>query len=470
MITPSRITLCVLIAWLIGIGWPVYFDLQVPVIVAATLLIICITRHSFVRLITFSAISYLAASLYFYHYYQNVIPDAFYGKTTEWQLTILEKPTKDGDRARYLARTPDKWLVYLTLPRASPVSPGRQLTLTGSLAPLSKEQDEWDRRSSTSRKIFGRIEKPRITAEQPANLSFFDSTVLISRQFFDQTTRRLFTDPQGALFAGIVAGAKNDLPKNISDDFRTTGLSHLVAVSGFNVTIVIQLFGRLTQRLGKRLHLFASLFVISWFVLFTGASASVVRAGILAGLFIVARTLGRKVSIIRLIIVTAVIMTLSNPLILRYDIGFQLSYAAVLGLIWFAALIQEKLEQYRLWPWLAETVAATSAAQIATFPLLAHYFGQLAPYSLPANVAVGPLIPWITVFGIPLILLTGLLPFLTWLAYPFDLALRYSIFASHFIANLPYTDVSLPSVPVWLWPFYLLPFAYWRLRWQPKEA
>ncbi len=97
-------------------------------------------------------------------------------------------------------------------------------------------------------------------------------------------------------------------------------------------------------------------------------------------------------------------MTLLNPLILLYDIGFQLSFGALLGLVWFAGPFQTWLEQGKIPTLIAETLAATLGAQLTTGPIIAIYFQTFSLYSLVANLVVGPIIPELTVMGIPLVL------------------------------------------------------------------
>lgn len=450
------------IAGLAGCVWPIFEPTPVPMLAVLAAAAAAATSPGWRRL-CLSLTVFGLASFYFHFYLTLITPSETIYKRKQFELIITENPTKTDAKARYIATSPEGWRVYLTLPRASPIEPGTLITVNGQLKRLKGPADAGQRYllAMASRKIVGQIAYPKVINQKPAKLGVGQQLLLDSRQLFDRVNQQLFPDPQASLFAGIIAGQRSSLPADILTDFRITGLTHLIAVSGFNVAIVLQLFSNFAKRFGPKLNLVLSLLAATGFAIFTGGSASVVRASLLASLAIIAHTLGRPSSAWRLLLLTAILMALANPLVIGYDIGFQLSFAAVIGLITVAKPIEKRLTGHP--GWLAEAISATCAAQITTLPILIHYFGNLSIYSLPANILVGPLIPHITALGIPLVLVNAFLPALDWLAYPVDLALRYTIEISQIVADLPYATLEPPPIPLAVWLlYYLLIFAIYR--------
>lgn len=467
---PSLQLIFVLGCWLAGIAWPITALNRMGLFqfMAIGLLALFVHSKPLIRLALLGYFVLIGAGFYQQYYQQQITPSNPLAIETPTRLTILDQPTKYDDRLRYTARLPDSSYAYLTLRRTQIIQPGQTIIVRGPPEAIATK-DQASQLSLVRQRIFVRFTYPEILAIQPAQLNPIDQLLIQSRARFNRTVEWLFVEPQAALFAGILAGQRQNLPAEIIEEFKITGLSHLIAVSGFNVTIMINLFTRITQQFGRWPNLFFSLSAIAFVILFTGASASVVRAGLLASLFVLARFVGRKASIGRLLLYTAVIMTIYNPLVLRYDIGFQLSFAAVIGLVAFGQPLEQRMINWPLPSWLRETLAGTIAAQLTTLPLLSFYFNTLSLYSLLANLLIGPLIPLITTLGIPLTLSVGLLPDLSWLGLPIDFALRYSISIAQAIAKLPGAQLQLPATSPILWMLYYALLTYYRSRLPPPE-
>ena len=151
---------------------------------------------------------------------------------------------------------------------------------------------------------------------------------------------RVLPEPQAALATGIFAGQRSSIPDDLTADMNATGTSHLVAVSGQNIAIVAALtISGLAWLIGRRQAAFLALFAIAGYVLLTGASPSVVRAGIMGCLFVTATLVGRPASAAASIALAAAIMVGLNPLVV-HDVSFQLSFAAVAGLIYLAPSLE----------------------------------------------------------------------------------------------------------------------------------
>ncbi len=257
----------------------------------------------------------------------------------------------------------------------------------------------------------------------------------------------LFPQPEAALLNGILLGLESDIPEDIQQAFKDTGTAHIVAISGFNIAIIAALFVALFSRLfGKKYGSLLAILGIIFYTLLVGASASVVRAAFMGSLALVARQFGRRNLALNALFATALLMSLWNPFAL-WDVGFQLSFAATLGLILYAQAWQESVQAFLLRFLPQDTVSAvigpfsnyfllTLAAQLTTLPLTIYHFGRLSLIAFIANPFVLPAQPPIMILG-GLAAIAGKLyhplgQVLAWLTWPFP---AYSIRAIEFFAG-----------------------------------
>lgn len=257
----------------------------------------------------------------------------------------------------------------------------------------------------------------------------------------------LFPQPEAALLNGILLGLESDIPADIQQAFKDTGTAHIVAISGFNIAIIAALFVSLFSRLfGKNYGSLLAILGIIFYTLLVGASASVVRAAFMGSLSLVARQFGRRGLALNTLFVAALLMSLWNPFVL-WDVGFQLSFAATLGLVLYAQPWQEAAKNFLLRFLPRDTVNAvigpfsdyfllTFAAQLTTLPVTVYHFGRLSLISFIANPFVLPAQPPIMILG-GLAALAGKLyhplgQVLAWFTFPFP---AYSIRAIEFFAG-----------------------------------
>ncbi len=201
-------------------------------------------------------------------------------------------------------------------------------------------------------------------------------------------------EPEAALGAGILLGVRAGIDPAIRDAFAVAGLSHVVAISGWNVAIVVALIASATRRLRERfgpvVPAVVAMSAVCGYVVLVGASPAVVRAALMAGALLAARLGGSPAHALSALMAAVLLMLAVTPTAL-WDIGFQLSALATAGLILLAAPIEARLAR---WPaWLRTPVALTVAAQLATLPVLLATFGQVSLVAPLANVIVVPLIP-----------------------------------------------------------------------------
>jgi competence protein ComEC len=220
----------------------------------------------------------------------------------------------------------------------------------------------------------------------------------------------LFPDPEASLLNGILLGNDNSLAPPLQQAFKNTGTSHIIAISGFNIAIIAVLFvGFFSKLFGKNIGPPLAILGIAGYTLLVGAEASVVRAAIMGTLSILAAQLGRRNVALNALAFVAVSMAAINPLVLQ-DVGFQLSFAATLGLVLYAQPLQDytAAKLRRLLP--ASTVESligplsnyflmTLAAQLTTLPIIAYHFGRISIVSLLINPIILPAQPPVMIVG-----------------------------------------------------------------------
>jgi len=266
------------------------------------------------------------------------------------------------------------------------------------------------------------------------------------KQSFLRNIERVVPEPHAALLGGLVVGAKHSLGQKLLDDFRTVGVVHIVVLSGYNVTIVADFIQKMFSFLPHYFGFSFGALSIVLFALMTGATATTVRASIMALLVILARSTGRTYMITRALIVAGFFMILQNPRILAFDVSFQLSFLATIGLIYVSPLIEPKLRFVPERFGLREIVTATLATQIFVLPFLLYTTGVFSVVSLVANLFILPLVPLTMLVGF----LTGVLGFITTtLSLPFAWSatafLSFMLFIVEKLASLPFAAVSVSA-------------------------
>lgn len=265
-----------------------------------------------------------------------------------------------------------------------------------------------------------------------------------------------FGPSQRGLLAGILLGETGNLPRSLEDDFRALGLTHLLAASGLNVGIVSGLILWTGRRLGYSDYRLAwpSILAVWFYCGLAGGSPSIVRAAWMSSLTFAALALGRQADAWQTFLLTSLSLTLVDPS-LWTDLGFQLSFFAVLGLLVYAPSLTfapPKGPLHRPLGWLYRGTSLTFAASLPVTPLLLQTFHQLPSLSLPANLLCGPLAETLLPLGLAATALTGLS---TQLASPLigltQLGLDILIRLPHFLAaHFPAWELPRPALAFWL--------------------
>ncbi len=227
----------------------------------------------------------------------------------------------------------------------------------------------------------------------------------------------------------------------------------------------VLLFLALAIGLWRNQAFYFVLIILILYITMIGAPASAVRAGIMAGLLLLAQKVGRLRSANRAVVFAATIMLLINPLLLKSDVGFQLSFVAVLGIIYLKPIFDQKISK---WPnpyFLKDILTMTLAAQLSTLPILIFHFGRLSLISPLANLLIVPLLPLIMISGIILVF-SGLiwLPLAKIIAWPAWLLLSYVIKIIDYLSLFPIPAIEFEKVSLIILSLYypILLFFIWR--------
>lgn len=301
---------------------------------------------------------------------------------------------------------------------------------------------------------------------------FFSGLLWIKHKLKEGVSRAL-PAPQNSLLVAILLGDQSGLNgcsakeleadpdcTKIKEKLNIAGLRHLAAVSGTHITIMAGIIAPFLIWLGwwRQKARWAALIFIWLFVAMIGLPASAVRAGIMGSLMILAQIIGRPGDILRLIAIAAAFMVWQNPLALRFDIGFQLSFLAVLGMCFLVRPIQAKLKFIPEKPeFLRSALAITLAAQIFTLPLLVYNFGYVSPYGLIANVLAEPIVPFVTIYGFVLAIAAAASSVLGYLLFfPMWLALSYLLAVTDIFSQLPGAKLNFEINFIWLAISYII--------------
>ncbi|MEZ4114253.1 MAG: ComEC/Rec2 family competence protein [Candidatus Paceibacterota bacterium] len=287
--------------------------------------------------------------------------------------------------------------------------------------------------------------------------------LLKTKSKFLRKIENIIPPPQSSLLGGLLLGTKQSLGQELQQDFIDTGLIHIVVLSGYNVTIVAEAIMRFLSFLPLAFGIGIGSFSIVLFAIMTGAGATIVRASVMAILALVARASGNVFDITRALAFAGFLMVLQNPYILYFDLSFQLSFLATIGLIYLSHLF----DKYFMWLprkfGLREIASATLATQIFVLPFILYKMGTLSLIAPITNLIVLPLIPVTMLLGF----LTGTIGFVSEvLALPFgflsNLLLKFEIFIVETFSTPGFAALEVRSFSIFLvLVFYA--FIFWIL-------
>lgn len=351
-------------------------------------------------------------------------------------------------------------LVLVRVSPGSKIEYGDRLLVYGQLLTPEDGEDFSYREYLARGGIYSLVPYASAVRLESGQGNLFWATLYAFRQRGLETIYRLYPPQSAALLAGILLGDESGLSEPLKAAFNDTGTRHIIAISGFNISIIAGIFLALSRRwLGLRRGVWLAGGGIALYTLLVGADAAVVRAAIMGLVALLALQAGRQVFALNTLAITAAVMALFNPFVL-WDVGFQLSFAATLGLVVFAEPMRRRAQLWlaarlsKAWagvviPAMNDYVFMTIAAQITTLPLLLFHFQRLSIFSLPANLLILPVQPALMVFG-GLSVLVGMIvgPLGQFIAFFASAFPAYTIRVVESFASLPWATQTISSLPL----------------------
>ncbi len=435
----------VLFAMIAGIFFAPYFDISSVGLFALFaiffLLSLSVIPQKWLWL-SMIAIGFFFLGILRFQYQQVNLSNVSYPKSEiKIEGQVVEPPEDTKKATKVVLFDKDKHSrILLILRPFSGIKYGEYLSVKGkAVKPDTKEF----KNSLMVKRITHEMLFPEVERIEGSDLSLSMKTkglLYNLRNRFEESINRILPEPESSFLAGLLLGIKRNLPDWLIEDLQKSGTTHLIALSGFNITVIIEGLRLVFSRKSAKMSFFVPLTAIAGFVVMTGSQSSVVRAGIMGAMILIAHRIGRQSSAAMAIVITAAVMIFINPLILRFDVGFQLSFAAFMGIIYLGPMITNILPIKN--KSIREITAMTLGAQIMAYPIILYYFGNFSLISLFTNLVVLPFIPIIMLFGFIAATLgmvwSGLGYIFSWTVL---FALRGIISVISFSANLPYASL-----------------------------
>ena len=404
---------------------------------------------------------------------------AFYNeKEIIWQGRIIKEPEQRLDRINLIVEaikintSEVTGKALLSVPLYSDYQYGDVFEIEGELkTPIKIENFDYPQYLAV-KNIYSLAYNPKIKILERGKGNFFLENLLKIKNKINLSIEKNFTEPQGSLVSAIFLGSKKLIPEETKKDFSLTGISHLLSISGLHLVILISILSFILIEvflISRRKIFYFLLPIVIGYILMIGAPASAIRAGIMSLVLVLAEMLGKKRDQLNLLVFTCFLMLIFNPKLLAWDIGFELSFLAVLGIYLLNQDFEKifsKIPNKKFLP-LRSCFSVTLSAQILTFPLILYYFGNLSLSAPLVNILVLPVLPFLMFFNFIFALSSLFVPFLAkLLVWPVWLLITYIVMVAKFFAGLPYFSFVFGKVSLWLifFLYFLIAFLIYRCQ------
>ncbi|HBB36547.1 MAG TPA: hypothetical protein DCZ86_00930 [Candidatus Moranbacteria bacterium] len=493
--TKSRIFFILSLAFLAGIFFASFFQIEkyiVLALAAAGILIFTINYRNKKIIVASAAVIFLALGIWRTNFSlenskkrlanQELGPVELTGivlkepeiSETNQKIVVGIEDEKQYSNTVYCTNNlcGEKKRILITAPLYPQYSYGDELKIKCSLEePKNYADSKFDYQMYLAKdRIYRICNKAQITVVSKNKGNKLYTFILAVKNKFEEKLSAIFPDPEGAYLKGLLLGGSKRMTKDLSEAFQRTGITHTVAVSGYNVTIVAAFLMWLGIWLGlwrQQVFSFAVIGIVL-FVLMTGAPSSAVRAGIMGGLVIWAMKEGRLANSTNAILLAAGAMLAINPLLLRYDAGFQLSFLATIGIVQLSPIL-EKFWWGRPPKLIQETIILTMSAMVFVLPIILNSFEKISLVSPIANFVILPAIPYIKGTGfaagmagfifVPLGKLVGFIPYIL---------LKAELFAVEWMASWSWASIEAKNFG---WKYILVCYLilFWILYYFKKK-
>ncbi len=275
------------------------------------------------------------------------------------------------------------------------------------------------------------------------------------RNWFAERIRRLVPEPQVNLGLSYLLGMKSGLPDDLSENLRVVGLVHIVVASGAHLSILVEVARKLFGRLSRFAGLLFSMLFIVFFMAMVGWTPSILRAGIMAMLTILAWYVGRKIAPWRIILMVAAGTLMMNPMFI-IDLGWLLSFASFAGIMMLGPRFTRFFYGMKKPGFVAETVITTISATLMTLPIILYFYGMVSLISVVANLLILPTLP----YAMGLVFLTGVVAGFpgveTVVSFLATKLLDFHIAVVEFLGQMTQFLVKIEPYQAWVFGFYVL--------------
>ncbi|MCX6788543.1 MAG: ComEC/Rec2 family competence protein [bacterium] len=389
-----------------------------------------------------------------------------FGKVIEFSGLVTSDPVKNNDmrEMRVMLDAPFKTKIFVRV-RDGEFSYGDIISGSGK---IERANEDSYARYLEGQYIRGIINFPTINKVSEHNGSAIKFELLNIKHKIARVFSNVLPPEQATFLSGLTIGARGTFSPELKEAMQKSGTTHLVALSGYNISILV--YVTMIFLLGfmhRRKALFFSVIAILGFVIMTGAEASVVRAAIIGFIILLSSEIGRAYDIRNVILFACLSMVLISPKVLVFDVGFELSFLALLGIIYINPIIMrlvgmtEKDNSFILWK---TSLITTASAQITTLPILIANFGIFSPISLLSNVAILELIPITMGLGF-MTALTA--PISYYISLVFGLLvsafLKFELFLIYFFAKISIPLQFKMSMFMFVLYYFLIGLGIWRL-------
>jgi len=484
----SKVFLSACSAFVVGVALESFLQYAVTKWILLSLIILgagvlpILWKNKKARLVIFAAVFFVLGFWRFAASLPELSTDKIqghYGEDIIWQGMVVGEPDKRQDHIKYTLEAKEiveneqkvSGRVLVKLPLFPEFNYGDRIEVRCKIQkPEPIEEFRYDRYLAKD-KIYSvcyPYDGVKLIKSDQGNT--FLALIYFVKNKFAEKTAQIFPEPGASFLGGLLYGARSGLPQAVLDNFQATGVTHIIAISGYNITIVSAIFLIFAYSLGiSRKRAFPWVVAaIAVFVIFTGASASVTRAGIMGGLVLLAKQTGRSSRIFNALIFTAALMCLQNPWVLIFDAGFQLSFLATVGLVYLTPMILPWFSRVPKFLGLQESIVSTLSAIAMTTPLILFQFGRFSLIAPLANILILSVIPLTMMLGFGVVTLGffsfGLAKIFSWLPW---LALEYMLRVTEWLAKIKFTQLEIPNfhwlilVAMYLW---LGIYIYWGQR------
>lgn len=376
-----------------------------------------------------------------------------------FQGVISDEPDIGIKDTRYAVAGKDFGKILITLPHYPAYKYGDLVEFTGKVK-LPENFSDFDYAGYLAKDgIYSTMYSPKTKLISSGQGSPAYTLIFKVKDKFREKLKEAIADPESSLASGLLLGDRSSMTGKLKNDFAATGTSHIVAVSGFNVTIIAVIILEVALLIGfsRAQSFWISLAAIILFIIMVGAPASAIRAGIMGGLLLLAIKTGRLNSSFNAIILAAVLMIAANPKILRFDIGFLLSFLAVIGIVWLYPILDYYFQKIPDTLKIKSVLLLTLSAQIMTLPVLIYNFDRMSLVAPLANVLILPFVPLAMILGF----LSATFGFI-WLGlakssgYFAWLVLTYQLRTIEYLASFSWAAAEIKTDAVFLLLYYLV--------------